>query len=320
MLQTGGSDSGLGSVLSPFLTVQKAITVCEAAYDDVSRIVHVSSGNFTEDLNFTKPRISIIGEGTSITPSVGTSITGTVQIGLLSLTIGNLDMDYNNIYFDGFLFNGTITDSTVAVAHRLFITNCSLYAVSTCLNINNNISGTEYRCFVDNCTIQNSNVLASTSVMGFYGIGISSITNCKITSKGETQTAVYFGELSKTDTFARNIITSDSTSTFANPIMELHGLGIKYSIANCSFIYSSDALKTNAIYHSSGIYLGVVCKLVIVQCFFSLLGLSLGQNAIEGVSGASVVFGNNISASSTDVQSASTISANLTKYPMTPVV
>jgi hypothetical protein len=307
-----GSDSGLGSVLSPFLTVQHAIGICETVYDEIPRVIHLASGTFSENLVFSKSRISIVGGGTSMNPDVGSSIAGTITINLAS---GNSDMNNNNIYFDGLLINGEIQDNTNSYVHRLFFTNCYLYANSRCLLMN--VTG-DYRLFVDRCYISNSSTSATNALVQCLGTGMISITNSKLTSKGLEQMTCVISVSCRTDTFANNILTSDSTSTTAPAILWL-GTSATVSIGNCAFIYSSSAVKSNAT--AAGIRLTSSGSLVIVQSFFSLAGLSVQQNAIQNGGMGVVIHGNNISASSPAGTSAFAISGtnNQTKFSMTSV-
>jgi hypothetical protein len=289
----GGSDSGLGSVLSPFLTVQHAITLCETFVDGVPRVVHLSSGTFTENLTFTKSRISIVGEGTSMNPDVGSCIAGTVTINLAS---GNSDLNNNNIYFSGLLINGYTSDFTFGIVHRVFFTDCYLYSSDYVLftHVANTLN---YRVFVDRCTISNSSTTATNPLITFNGAGMISITNSKITSKGGVQIAISLTENVKVDTFANNIITSDSTATNAQPILVID-TAQTVSIASCGFIYSNSAVKSNSVNNCSGIFMNANSgSLYLIQCFFSLLGLYAPNHCVKNSGPGICYFANNISPS-----------------------
>ena len=287
----GGNDTtGLGSVLSPFLTVQKAITVCETAYDGTPRVIHLASGTYTQDITFTKSRISIIGEGTSMNPDVGSCIAGVVSI---ALTVGNSDMNNNNIYFSGLLINGFVGDTTLSIVHRVFFTNCYLYASTYCLTMT---VACDYRLIINNCTISNGSTAGTYTMVTIQGSGMISITNTKITCLGLRQRVLSLSNSVRVDTFANNIITSDSSSTLAHPIVELD-TSSTISMGNCAFIYSNPAVKSNTLYNSSGINMTSSGDLYILQCFFSLQGLYAPNHCIVNNGSGKVYFGNNIAPS-----------------------
>jgi len=312
----GGSDTNLGSVLSPFLTVQKAIQVSETAYDGTPRVIHLSSGTYTENITISKPRISIMGEGASMNPDTGSSISGTV---LINLTDGNSDLNNNNIYFSGLLINGAITDQTFGVVHRVFFTNCYLYASADVLTLHPAIT-LDYRVFVNNCSISNSSSSATNSLMSFYGAGMISITNCKITSKGASQKTVYITDNVRVDTFAQNILTSDGTGNNVALCIMQHDSSTTISIGQNAFVYSSSGTKRNTD-SASAVNMTSTGSLVALNNIMSLTGLPTGQMAIYNTGTGVVLFGNNISTSSPLGTSASGISGtlNVNKFAATSI-
>ena len=313
----GGNDTtGKGSLLSPYLTIQKAINVCEALPFGTPKVVHVSSGTYTENLMIMKPRLSITGDGTSLNPDTGSCIAGNITI---NLTAGNTDMNNNNIYINGFLIDGLIEDSTALIVHRLFITNCYIYGLIRCLWMH---CGGDYRLFVDHCSISNSAIISNVALVECSGIGMVSLSNAKITSKSQVQICVFIHGDVKVDTFAQNILTSDSTDLHASPIMMLNTTAT-VSIGNCAFIYSKYSVKSNT-YNASGIMMANSGNLVVIQCFFSLMGLPAGQMAIYNIGTGYVFYSNNTSSSSSFQYgaSASGISGTIdvTKYELVKVL
>ena len=147
------------------------------------------------------------------------------------------------------------------------------------------------------------------------------ITNSQMTTKGLIQKVVRLGGSVRIDVFAQNILTSDSSSTHASPILSLETSSTA-TIGNCAFVYSNSASKTNATYFSSGIYMSSTGSLVSYGNLFSLAGLPTGQNAIYNTGSGVVIFGNNFSTSSVVGTSASSISGtlNVSKFTMTAVV
>lgn len=319
----GGNDTdGLGSILSPYLTIQKAISVCEAFTDGVPRVVNVAAGAYTENLTLTKSRISIVGQGQSSRPDVGTAIYGTITITIAS---GNSDLNNNNIYFSNFLINGLFEDNTSGtnVPHRVFFDRCQLYANDRVLYLH---PAGDYRAFVSNCVISNDNTGATNPVVECYSssTGMVSFTSNQITSKGASQNVFKLSGSCRIDTYAQNILTSDSVGTNVAIAIFVHNSTAVISLGQNAFVYSSAGAKRNSD-TASGIFMNAASaggSLVIANNFFSLTGLPNGQNAVQNNSAAGVViYGGNISTSSAAGTSAHDISGsnNVNKFAMTAV-
>lgn len=303
----GGNDAtGTGSILSPYLTIQKAINVCEALPFGTPRVIHVSSGTYTENLTILKPRISILGEGRSMTPDTGSSISGTVNIGLQGAV--NTDVNNNNIRFNGLFIIGTVLSTGSNSDYRLFLTDCYLYSTDQCLQVMSMME--VFKVYIDNCSISNTSTTATNYLTSIFGSkGMVSITNSKLTARGNTQIVCQI--VCQIDTLANTVFTSDSTSSQALQILDLRGNYIN-TIGNCAFVYSNSAQKTNLTNNSCGIYLSSSASLIIIQSFFSLLGLPAGQNAIINVSSGKVYYGNNFSTSASGISG----DINLNKYEL----
>lgn len=320
--KNGNDTTGLGSILSPYLTIQKAISVCEAVYDGVPRVVNVLAGAYTENLTLTKSRISIVGQGQNSRPDIGTSIFGTITVTIAS---GNSDLNNNNIYFSNFLINGLFEDNTSSTSypHRIFFDRCQLYASNRVLYLH---PAGDYRTFVSNCAISNDNTSATDPIVECYSssTGMVSFTTNLITSKGASQNVFKLSGSCRIDTYAQNILTSDSVGTNVAIAIFVHNSTATISLGQNAFVYSSVGAKRNAD-TASGIYMNAASaggSLVIAQNIFSLTGLPSGQNAVQNNSaGGVVIFGNNISTSSAAGTSAYDISGtlNVTKFAMTAV-
>jgi hypothetical protein len=313
----GGNDTtGLGTILSPYLTVQKAIQVCETAYDGTPRVIHLSSGTYSENITISKPRISIIGEGASMNPDTGSSISGNTFI---YLTDGNSDLNNNNIYFSGLLLSGQVLDQTFGIVHRVIITNCYLYATNDCLTVNTAFT-LDYRVIINNCTISNSSSSATDPLMLFKGAGMISITNSKITSKGNSQKTVNIADNVRVDTIAQNILTSDGTGNNVAVSIFHHQSSTTITLGQNAFVYSSAGTKRN-IDGASAISMTESGSLVALNNIMSLTGLPTGQMAIYNTGSGVVLFGNNISTSSLLGTTATGISGtlNVNKFAGTAV-
>jgi len=311
----GGNDTtGLGTILSPYLTIQKAITVCETFTDGVPRVINVSAGSYSENLTISKPRISIRGEGTSSHPDVGTAISGTITVGLTS---GNSDLNNNNIYLKGFLINGLIEDSTASVVHRVIIDNCQLYANDRVLYLH---PGGDYRAFVSQCNISNDNITATNPLIECGGSGMVSFNNNQMTAKGASQNVFKLSSTCRIDLFAQNLLTSDSTGTNVAIAIFQHSSTQTIAIGQNAFLYSSAGAKRNTD-TASAIYMTSSGSLVALFNTVGLTGLPAGQMAFYNTGSGVIIFGSNISTSSLAGSSATGISGvlNTTKFAGTSI-
>ena len=306
-----GSNSSSGSQTAPFATIQNAINVCQALTDGIPRVIHVMAGSYVENLVLNKSRVSLVGEGSSNNPDIGTSIYGTI---LINITSGNSDLNNNNIYFSNFLINSLVTDSTNNFVHRLFFSNCYLYANAGCLLMS---CVGDYRLNLNNCTISNSSTTATDSILDIQGSGMISITNCQVTSKGDVQNCLKLSNSVRVQLLANCVFESDSGSTSATAIM-LSSTSSSFSLGNCAFVYSSSAIKSNAN-SACAVKISGTGSLVILNNVVSLTGLSSSNFAWMNSGSGVYIFGNNVSTSSPAGSSANTIqgSLNVSKFACT---
>lgn len=311
----GGSDtSDYGSIISPYLTIQKAITECELQIDGVPRVIHVSGGSFTENLTFSKSRISVKGQGVGTHPDIGTSITGTITI---NITDGNSDLNNNNITLSGFLIVGSIDDSTAGnYPHRLIVNNCHIYGNDRCLYIHPVF---DYRCFVSNCVISNDNLTSTDPLVQCAGIGMVSFNQTQMTAKGASQIVFKLSSTCRIDVFAQNILTSDSVGTNVAVAIFNHNSTQTITLGQNAFVYGNSGAKRNSE-TASGVFMNNTGSLVLLSNTFVMTGLASSQMAVYATTLAFpttlIIFGANVSTSTTVGLTATGISGTqgTTKY------
>lgn len=299
-----GSNTNSGSVLSPFLTIQKAIDVCEAFTDNVPRNINIYYGSYSENLTISKSRISFNGsnEGGS-RADTGCSINGTITINVSS---GLSDMNNNNIYFNNLLINGLMSD-TSTVVHRVAIKNCYLYGNDTLLSFSPSV---DYRLFVDYCYLNNEDTVSNNSLVSCLGSGMVSFSNNQITTKSKGH-VVHIGDSCRIDVFALNVLTNSNNGADVLAICKL-GSSVNntaYTLGQNAFIYSSTTSKSSAApYFSCGILMDPPATKTnfynVISNTFLMTGLnnSLTNFAITGTRNASsfayIFYGNNTGISS----------------------
>ena len=304
----GGSDTNEGSVINPFLTVQRAIDVCDLVYDGFARTINVSSGNYVENLSIPISRLSIIGEGVGTHPDVGTSITGNITIDLAS---GNSDLNNNNITISGFLLVGSIDDSTTGdCPHRLMINNCHIYGNDRCLYMHPTF---DYRCFVSNCIISNESLVSTDPLVQCAGLGMVSFNQNQMTAKGASQMVFKLSGTCRIDVFVQNILTSASVGTNVAVAIFNHNSTQTITLGQNAFVYSDSGAKRNAE-TASGVFLNNTGSLVLLMNTFSLSGLASSQMAVYATSlvfpTTIIIYGANISTSNVLALTATGISGS----------
>jgi hypothetical protein len=293
--KAGSDTSEYGTILSPYLTIQRAITECEAQIDGMSRVIHVSAGSFTETLSISKSRISIKGEGVGSHPDTGSAIYGNINILLMS---GNSDLNNNNITISGFLIAGTIDDSTTDDRpHRLIVDSCHIYGNDRCIYTHPIY---DYRVFVSNCVISNDSLTSIYPLVQCSGVGMVSFTQNQMTAKGASQMVFKLSSNCKIDLFAQNVLTSASIGTNVAVAIFNHNSSQTITLGQNAFVYSSADAKRN-LETAAGVFLNSTGSLVLLSNTFSLSGLASSQMAVYATSlsfpSTIIIYGNNISTS-----------------------
>ena len=305
----GGDDNSIyGSILSPFLTIQQAITVCEGEQDGIPRVIHVSAGSYSENLTINKSRISIIGEGVGTHPDIGTSITGTITINIIA---GNSDLHNNNITISGFLLVSLVEDSTAGdFPHRLMINNCHIYGNDRCLYMH---PAYDYRCFVSNCVISNDSLISTDPLVQCAGLGMVSFNQTQMTAKGASQMVFKLSGTCRIDVFAQNILTSASVGTNVAVAIFNHNSTQTITLGQNAFVYANSGAKRN-VESASGVFLNNTGSLVLLMNTFSLSGLASSQMAVYATTlvfpTTIIIYGANISTSNTLALTATGISGS----------
>ena len=245
-----GSDlSGNGSILNPWLTIQKAITEIEITPPTVlnQAVINVAPGHYNENLIFTTGYMSVVSPFNTNDTNEVCEITGNI---LVNITFGADDLQNKQVIFQGIQITGTITDTSTK-QHTLLIQDCYLYPTIQALHQNSTVDCRTrfYNCEVNDsttaavgappaiplirisrgdayferldCTSANNNsVLLVDSSAAVYA------NNCNFTSQSTIQVPLLPGQ----DGIRLVWVTSSRASTFGY----------------CTFQFSSPNPKTNA--------------------------------------------------------------------------
>jgi hypothetical protein len=328
-VSANGNASFSGSFGRPFQTIQQAVNYCETFTDGKNRTINLYSGDYTENITLSKSRISIKGSNTaSQRANLICRITGNITI---AITSGNSDLNNNNISLSDLFITGAVYDTTTFNSpHRVNIKNCFIYPTDNALTMDV-INTTDYRLYIDSCTIQNSDSNSNQPLVRCNGSGMVSITNSQFTQSGIENVLQLNGTV-RTDTMALTSYINSSTSASVKAIVAINTGGANVCIfGQNSFVYSSATVKSNAT-TASAIFLNPVIAsgnsitLIILNNFISLIGLPGGGavNAIHTTAPTGyyyVLYGGNYSSSSGLGASAHHIAGakNTNKFEMTVV-
>lgn len=254
--KNGNDSTGNGSIAAPFLTIQKAIDVAEAAVvPNVTLEVIVAAGVYTENLVLKTGYLTLTGVSQSAENSNGTQLIGTINIA----ATGGSSL-YSKIFaVQGFSIRQTtgsqptISDTTSATEHSVIFSDCKIQALNRGVFL---ASGAQTRNYFVRCQIQHSAVGAFTDPLfeaGGTGTWLT-LYQCDLYSQMPQCDVLTFSGTSYPYRIAFCNLISGSTSGIANPIIRYATTQTAVgNIGQCAIVYESSALKSGNQPTSTGI-------------------------------------------------------------------
>ena len=306
----GGSDtSGNGTLLLPYLTVQKAITQAELVSSSSNPCtIWVNAGIYAESLSITKGYITI----SSIAQSAQS--TGIVKINnAVTINCGGTDDLYGRqVNFYGITFGSSVTDNS-SRQHTTIFENCYFSSTSRCLYVTNSLGATDCRIYVNNSIMSQTSASTNPAIEQTYGwltlnntyVTVDANVNCLLVSGTAFLIKCYLCQFEATHSGSAPIVSLTSTSSAP------HSLGAS------SFVYTNGTGKVNGTSCGISVTRPNVTNIVVLQNFFSLTGISHpAGHAIQsqGASGTiNIAFGSNIA---TPLYAYDIATTGVTKIPM----
>jgi len=298
-VSTQGSDTqGNGSILSPYQTIQKAITQAELISSAaLICVINVASGHYTENLSFTKGYVVLNGSLQTQTGNEVCEITGSISIALT----GANDLFNRQVAFQGFNITcgagQAITDTSTS-SHTVAFQDCKCFVVNqffvstatsadmrlyiTNVEIGQNSAASVLPVIVSNVgqvEMERLDLTVDGNAIGISIGGTSILSRCSLTTIENTNSAATLLPLLS--------ITSSTTST--------------HSLGNVAFNFTSATAKTatNAITIASSINTAIL----MFNCLFTLTGTASSTNYCVGYNsvGSPTIVGNNNTALSVNV-------------------
>ena len=295
-VSTQGSDiSGNGSILAPYLTIQKAITSAELISSAANIcVINVASGHYTENLTFNKGYVVLNGSLQGQNADEVCEINGSISIAC----VGANDVFNRQVAFQG--FNITMTagqncTNTSSSSHTVSFQDCGIF-VNSAFYVSS-ATAPDMRTYftnVDIASTASANVatVITTNVglvemervdltvdgnaIGIAIAGTSNLTRCSLSTFENTNTAVILKPLIN--------ITSSTTTA--------------HSLAITSFLFTSAVAKTNS--SALAIASSINTAINMLNCFFSLAGTSNSTNnciSYNGIGSPTIAGVNNTSLS-----------------------
>jgi hypothetical protein len=240
---TGDDDTGDGSYLLPYRTIQKALTITEALSDSEYCYIKVMQGYYDGIINITR-KVYIQGLGTSpFEASTGCYFSGTINIDLQTAGGG---MFNNAVNISGLLLGAPIVYSS-SYDGCLNIENCYFYTNDDeeGYAIMFNPVSTDGRLRITNTLIVSGGVDGVEPLINIFKASSLTMNNCQLTAKG-LQNCLRFSSTATCDTINFCKFTNTNTSASVPALCEIQTTnGGLFSWANCGFVYSSSTNKAS---------------------------------------------------------------------------
>jgi hypothetical protein len=291
-----------GSFENPFSTIQAAINYAESLYNNTYWYINVMPGTYTEELTITK-KVFITGSAPSNPDanSVGCQLNGSITV---SVDTNDADMFNNVVSISNLFITGSIECNSANTNRSvLILTDCYIYQDNgNGRLIHYNPDATDGRLWLFNCRFLDQSTTATLPLIEIDK-GMLKMFQCAVIGSGN-ENILKLGSTSRIDSVVLCSFTSSTSSTIAEPIVELSSTGATLTFSQCAFIYSNSADKS-AFPNSCGILLNEALTvfnpvLNLQNCAFSLLGTSpttnfAVQDANFGTAKAAIilVYGNN---------------------------
>jgi hypothetical protein len=275
-----GSDNGLGSILSPFQTIQKAITQAELVSSAAQVCnINVASGHYTENLVFNKGYVVLSGTLQAQTGNEVCEITGSITINC----VGANDVFNRQVAFQGFNIScgvGQSITNTSTSSHTVSFQDCKIFVNSVCYN--STASCADARTYFTNVEVFSTNA-ANVSPVITTNVGLVELERMDVTVDGNA-IGILIGGTSVLSRFSLSTLENTNTATTLLPLLSFTSTSTSaHSLGNVAFAFTSAVAKTatNAVYINSGINTAII----MLNNVFTLTGTSSSTNNCIGYNG-----------------------------------
>lgn len=280
-VSTDGSDvTGLGSILSPYATIQKAVTQAELISSAaLVCVINVASGHYVENLTFNKGYVTLNGSLQSQTGNEVCEITGSISIAVA----GASDVFNRQVSFQGFNitcgFGQAVTD-TSTTPHTVSFQDCKCFVVNQFFVSTS--AAADMRLYLTNVEIGQSSAASALPVI-VTNVGLIEIERLDISVAGNCS-AIVIGGTSVLNRLSLSTLEATSSATTLLPLLSITSSSTAtHSLGNVAFAFTSAVAKTatSAIYIASGIATAIIA----LNNVFTLTGTASSTNYCIGYNG-----------------------------------
>lgn len=278
------ANGATGSILNPFNTVQEAITAAEAISSAANIcVINLASGHYTENLTFTKGYVILQGGINTQTGNEISEITGSITI----TAAGASDLFNRQIGFIGLNITcgaGQLITNNSTTPTNTWFQDCKVF-VNSQFYVHTAGGASDARTYFTNCDISSSSA-ANTSPVVQIGIGAIELERCDFATDGNANSFLVSG----TAVVQRCSLTTfenTTSSAAAAPIFQISSSSLSaHFFGNTTFAYTNATSKA-ASPSSTGLYIssGVNTNIVLLSCYFTLVGTASSTNWVVGYNG-----------------------------------
>lgn len=278
--QDGSDFAGTGGILSPYKTIQFAITQAEAVSEAAAIcVINVASGHYVENLVFQKGYIILNGSLQSQTGNEVCEITGSISIALT----GASDIFNRQVSFNGFNitcgFGQAVTDTSSA-AHTVSFQDCKCFVVNQFFSSTS--AAADMRLYMTNVEVQQTSAASALSVI-VTNVGQVEFERLEVNLTGNCS-AIVIGGTSVLARFSLSTLDTGNASPTLLPLLSITSSTTStHTLGNVAFAFASTVAKTatNAMYIASGINTAII----MLNCVFTLGGTASSTNYCIGYNG-----------------------------------
>jgi len=279
-VSTQGNDANNGSILSPKLTIQAAITAAELISSAaLICVINVASGHYTENLTFNKGYVVLNGSLQAQTGNEVCEITGSISIAC----VGANDVFNRQVTFQGFNITcgagQAITDTSTS-SHTVAFQDCKCFVVNQFFVSTS--TAADMRLYITNVEIGQSSSVSVLPVI-VTNIGLAEFERLDLTVDGNA-IGVSIGGTSVLSRCSLSTLENTNIAATLLPLLSItSSTTATHSLGNVSLVFTSSVAKTvtNAINIASSIN----SVIAMFNCLFTLAGTASSTNNCIGYNG-----------------------------------
>jgi hypothetical protein len=295
-VSTQGSDiSGNGSILAPFLTIQKAITQAELISSaSLICVINVASGHYTENLTFAKGYVVLNGSLQSQVGNEVCEITGSISIAC----VGANDVFNRQVAFQGFNItcgSGQSITNTSTSSHTVAFQDCKVFVNGVFYT--SSATSADMRTYFTNVEITSTNTANVATVIS-TNVGLVEIERMDLTVNGNA-IGLAIGGTSVLNRCSLSTLDNTNTAVILKPLINITSSTTSaHNLGNVGFAFTSSVAKTNS--SALAIASSINTAILMFNCLFTLAGTANSTNnciSYNGIGSPTIAGVNNTSLS-----------------------